>query len=42
MIKFKDKSRPKTREGKGKKRNTFDSVNALCEGPQLILNAFRS
>ena len=42
MIKFKDKSRPKTREGKGKKGNTFDSVSALYEGPELILNAFRS
>ena len=42
MVKFNNKSRPKTKEGKDKKQNTFDSVNALYEGCELTLNAFRS
>ena len=29
-------------EGKNKKWNTFDNVNALYEGRELILNAFKS
>ena len=32
MVKFNNKSKPKTKEGKAKKQNTFDSVNAFCEG----------
>ena len=32
MIKFNNKSKPKAREGKDKKQNTFDSVNAPYEG----------
>ena len=31
MIKLNNKSKPKTNEGKDKKLNTFDSVNALYE-----------
>ena len=42
MKKINDKPRPKTKEGKDKKRNTFDSVSALYEGRKLTLNAFRS
>ena len=42
MVKFSNKSRPKTKEGKDKKENTFDSVNALYEGQELTLNAFRN
>ena len=42
MVKFNDKSKPKRKEGKDKKQNTFDRVNALCEGRELTLNAFRS
>ena len=42
IKKFIDKSRPKTQEGKGKKRNTFDIVSALYDGRELTLNAFRS
>ena len=42
MVKFSNKSRPKTKEGKDKKQNTFDSVNAFYEGQELTLNAFRS
>ena len=42
MVKFNDKSRPRSKEDKNKKRNTFDSVTALYEGRELTLNAFRS
>ena len=42
MVKFDNKSRPKTKEGKEKKQNTFYSVNALYEGHQLTLDVFRS
>ena len=42
MVKFNNKSKPKTKEGTGKKRNTFDSLNAFYEGRELTLNAFRS
>ena len=41
IINFK-KSRPRTKKEKDKKQNTFDSINALCEGRELILNVFRS
>ena len=37
MVKFDNKSRPKTKDDKDKKRNTFD-----CEGRELTLIAFRS
>ena len=42
MIKFNNNTRPKTKEGKDKKRNTFDSARALYEDRELTLNAFRS
>ena len=42
MVKFNNKSKPKTKEGKAKKQNTFDSVNTPYEGRELTLNAFRS
>ena len=42
MKKFNDKPASKTKEDKDKKRNTFDSVNALYEGRKFNLNAFRS
>ena len=32
MVKFDNKSRPKTKDDKDKKRNTFDSVCAFYEG----------
>ena len=41
-MKFSNKSRPRSKEDKDKKRNTFDSVNAVYKGPELTLNAFRS
>ena len=42
MVKFNNKSKPKTKEGKAENQNTFGSVNALYEGRELSLNAFRS
>ena len=42
IVKFDSKSKPQARDRKDKKRNTFDSVNALDEGRELTLNAFRS
>ena len=42
MVKFNNKSTSKTKEGKGKKENTFDSVSTLHECRLLTLNAFRS
>ena len=41
IVKLNNKSKQKRKEGKDKKRNTFDSVNALFEGRELTLNAFR-
>ena len=41
IVKFNNKCRPKTK-GKDEKRNTFDSLNALYEGRELTLNAFKS
>ena len=32
IVKFNNKFKPKTKEGKAKKQNTFDSVNAPYEG----------
>ena len=29
MVEFNNKSRPKSKEGKSKRRDTFDSVNAF-------------
>ena len=41
IVKFNNKSRPRSKEDKAKKENTFDSVNALDEGRELILNPFK-
>ena len=38
MVKFNNKSKPKTKEGKAKKRNNFDSVNGLYEGQEITLD----
>ena len=38
MVKFNNKSKPKTKEGKAKKRNNFNSVNGLYEGRELTLD----
>ena len=42
IVKFDKKFRPRSNEDKDKKRNTFDSINALYEGRELTHNAFRS
>ena len=42
MKKFNKRSRPKTKEYKDKKRNTFDTVSPLYEYQELTLSAFRS
>ena len=42
MVEFIDKSRPETAEGKGKKRNTYESSYTLYESRELILNTFKS
>ena len=41
-IEFSERYRPRTKKDTDKKRNTFESVNALQEDRKLILNAFRS
>ena len=40
MVNFNTESRPKTKEAKDKKWNTFDSVSVLYEGRELTVNAF--
>ena len=42
IIELNEKTGPKRKEGKMRKRSTFVSVNALYEGRELTLNAFRS
>ena len=43
MMKFDNKSNPKTKESKAKKKKkSFDSVNALYEGREITFNAFIS
>ena len=41
MVKLSNKSRPKTKDVKDKKQNTFDSVNPICECQELTLNTIR-
>ena len=41
MVEFSDKPRPKTKEGKNKKRDTYEGVNALYAGRELTLNVSR-
>ena len=42
MIKNLHQKPEKVKARKKKKRNTFDTVNALYEGRELTLNAFKS
>ena len=42
IVEFNDKSRPRTKEDKDKKRETYESIYALYEGGKLTLNAFRN
>ena len=39
MVEFNNKSRSRTKESKGK--ITYESVNALYEGQEVTLNAFK-
>ena len=41
LAEFNGKSRPRTIKDKDKKRNTFESVNALYKGRELTLSAFK-
>ena len=41
LVKF-NNIRPKNKEGKAKKMNAFDSVNALYESRELTHNAFKT
>ena len=42
LVQSNNKSRPKLKEGKDIKRDTFDSVSALYGSWELTLNVFRS
>ena len=42
MVNSDKKSRLRSKEDRDEKRNTFDSVNAIHEGREWTLNAFRS
>ena len=42
MVEFSNKSKPKTKEGKDKKQNTFDGINSLNDSRELTLDALRS
>ena len=41
IVEFKNKSRPKNKEGKDKKRDNCETVYAFYEGRKLTLNAFK-
>ena len=42
MVEYNDKTRPKKKENKGKRRNTFDGISAIYEARKLTLYAFKS
>ena len=42
LVEINGKSRPMTIEDKDKKRNNFESINPICKGRELTLNAFKS
>ena len=42
ILEFNIKPRPRTTEGKDKKRNTYESAYACYEGRELTYNAFKS
>ena len=41
LVKFNNKSRPKKKEGKDKKKDTYESPYAFYEGWELTLIAFK-
>ena len=42
LVEFNNKSRPKSKEDKNKKKKTYESAYALYECQELTLNAFKS
>ena len=42
IVEFTEKSRPRSKEGKDKKRDIYESAYALYEGRELALNKFKS
>ena len=42
IVEFTEKSRPRSKEGKDKKRDIYESAYALYEGRKLALNKFKS
>ena len=42
IVEFTEKSRPRSKEGKDKKRDIYESAYALYEGRGLALNKFKS
>ena len=42
IVEFNEKSRPRSKEGKDKKRYIYESAHALYEGRELALNKFKS
>ena len=42
IVEFNNKSRLRSKEGKGKKGDTYESAYALYESRKLALNAFKS
>ena len=42
ILGFSNKSRPRSKKDKKSTTNTLDSINALSEGRELILNSFRN
>ena len=42
MVECNEKSRPRLKEGKTERRDTYESVNTLYEGRELTLNTFES
>ena len=42
ILEFNDKVRPRSKADKYKKKNTYESLNALYEDRELTLNAFKS
>ena len=42
LVEFNNKSRPRTKEGKDKKRDTYVSTYVLYERQELIYNTFNS
>ena len=42
IVKFNNKSKPKTKEGKDKNWNIFENLDAFCKSQELTLNAFKS